>query len=210
MTHHKLDVIQGRAGAGVAEKRNEQQYMNKNERSYRGFLSFVATKKVAIVFGVAVVVVVAGVVLLRVVLGGSGDSGDGSDRQEYAVRTAGDAMRSGNEGQAGDIYEKEIDAETDPTKKVELAIDHSSMLYGAGKHDRALDVATEAEAYSEDKYLIADWLGRLYEARKMYGEARKYYELALKHVESPTNNNGYTKKHYDKKIAAMTAAEAAK
>jgi len=125
------------------------------------------------------------------------------NRQKDAMSSSADAIENGNDKKAANIYEQAIAAEPDPTRKVQLAIDHSRLLYLQGKFDEALEVAKQAEGYSDDKYLISDWLARLYAGGKRYSDAASYYEKAGSLVGSPTNNGGYTKKYYDQQAANM-------
>lgn len=127
------------------------------------------------------------------------------NRQRDAMNTSADAIESGNDKKAANIYEQAIAAEPDPARKVQLAIDHSRLLYLQGKFDEALTIAKEAEGYSDDKYLISDWLARLYAGGKRYSEAANYYEKAASLAGSSTNTGGYTKKYYERQAASMRA-----
>lgn len=122
---------------------------------------------------------------------------DASSRKSDALTTANSVLEGGDKTKAATIYERAIAAEPDPTKKVKLAIDYSSLLSENGDVNGALNVAKEAESYSTDKYLIADRLGQLYAKSKQYSEAARYFALAGSLASSPTNDKGYNKKHYD-------------
>ena len=79
------------------------------------------------------------------------------------------------------------------------------MLYAAGKYKEAIDVAKEAEPLSDDKYLIADWLSRLYEDQRQFKEASEYYTLAGKWATSKMNKTRLNKAYYDRQAARVLA-----
>lgn len=133
---------------------------------------------------------------------------DAETRQKDAFSSSAEAVESGNGDKADEIYKAALAAETDPTKKVKLAINQSTTLYMGGKYDEAVKVALEAEGFSEDKYLISDWLARLYNYGKRYSEAATYYAKAGSLVGSPTNAGSYPKKYYDDKVTSMKALAA--
>jgi len=122
----------------------------------------------------------------------------------YAAQAAGDSKK------AGDIYMQSIEVETDPTHKVELAIDRADQLFKAKQTAAALAILKEAEAYSDDKYLIAHQLGLFYTLNKQYDKAGEYYLLAGSLVDSPTNVAEYPKAYYDEKAAQLKQLEAGK
>lgn len=126
-------------------------------------------------------------------------------RKDAAASTAYDALTGGESGKAGTIYEQAIAVEPDPTGKVRLAIDYSRILNSQRKGDEALRVAEEAESYSDDKYLISDWLGQLYELNKRYDDAIKYYTQAGERTDSVTNDKGFDKQFYDSKVIRLKA-----
>lgn len=128
---------------------------------------------------------------------------DAKARKRDAVKAAQSATDSGDSSKAGSIYEQAIEDEPDPIKKVELAISHSLMLRNSGKGDEAIDVAKKAESYSDDKFLITDWLAQLHEYLKRYDEAAAYFEKAGTMADSPTNVGKYKKAFYDKEAARM-------
>ena len=130
---------------------------------------------------------------------------DAGTRQKDARDSAANALTSGDDDEAEAVYRQAIAAEPDGTKKVLLAIDYSGSLVYSNQNDKALSVAKEAEAYSDDKYLIYDWYARLYMAMKRYGDAAAYYEKAAALVGSPTNVGKYSKEYYDERAAAMKA-----
>ncbi len=128
---------------------------------------------------------------------------DTTTRQKSAVTAADDALKSGNSSKANDVYEQAIEAEPDPLRKIELAINQSRMLYGAGKFDEALEVAKKAESYSDDKFMIYDWTAQLYQVHKDYSDAAEYFEKAGQLADSPSNKGKYPKSFYDNQVKRM-------
>lgn len=107
-------------------------------------------------------------------------------------------VASGNVSGAEKLYEDAIAKEAESTRKIELAIDQSEVLYAAGKYSEAIAVAKKAEGVSEQKFLIADWLARVYEDQKQYNLSAEYYRLAAKSAGSPQNQTGITSDMYEK------------
>lgn len=125
---------------------------------------------------------------------------DRLERGAELRKLANQALASGDARTVGSIYDEAVDAELNVPDKVELRLDQAKLLYGKGLHDEAITVAKSAEALGDDQYMIADWLSRIYERRKEYDEAARYYALASRWVQSPTNQLGFTKQHYDKQV----------
>ena len=125
------------------------------------------------------------------------------DRIRIATKMAYDAFAKGDVDGATVIYDQAIAVERDMTAKVKLAINESEQLYVRKKYENALSVAKKAESYSTDKFLIADWLGRLYMLEKKYDKAAEYYMLAASLANSPTNTAGFTKEDYASKAYKM-------
>lgn len=118
--------------------------------------------------------------------------------RDGAIRDAArDAIKEGNTASAAEVYANEIKAETDTVRKIELYIDQSASLYDAGYAKESIAVAKKAEPLSDDKFLVADWLSRLYEDQKQYALAATYYKLAGKWSDSPTNEAKLDKAYYD-------------
>lgn len=117
------------------------------------------------------------------------------------------AIRSGDGETADELYTKAIAAEKDTERKVRLYIDQSALLYGTGSPEEAIKVALEAEAITDDKYLTADWLSRLYEDQKMYDKAIEYYNLAGEWADSPTNLAKLDKAYYDNQVKRVKKLE---
>ncbi|RYF27976.1 MAG: hypothetical protein EOO17_05505 [Chloroflexi bacterium] len=117
---------------------------------------------------------------------------DGNLRQE-----AFDNVNKNNTDAAGKVYEKAVASEASQERKSELAIDLSGVYYAAGEYDKAFAVMKDVEASNPDKFLVADWLSRLYEDQKRYQDAARYYKLAGEWAESPQNKTGIGKSFYD-------------
>lgn len=117
------------------------------------------------------------------------------------------AIKSGDAETADDLYEKAIEAEKETERKVRLYIDQSALLYGTGNQMEAIEKAKQAESITEDKYLIADWLSRLYEDQKMYKLAIEYYTLAGEWADSETNLARLDKAYYDNQVKRVKQLE---
>lgn len=128
-----------------------------------------------------------------------------AQRDAALRRSASDALENGDANKANEVYAEAIKSEDDTARKVQLSIEQSRLLYSAGKTGEAIKVAKEAEALTDDKFLISDWLGRLYEDQKQYALAAQYYDAAGKSVNSPNNMYQFDKKHYDDLIARVNA-----
>lgn len=115
------------------------------------------------------------------------------------------AIKEGDAAEAEEVYAKAIASEEDTARKVQLYIDQSGVLYDAGNVKEAIAVAKRAEALTNDKYLIADWLSRLYEDQKKYKLAAEYYALAGEWATSETNRTSLDKEYYDSQAARVTA-----
>jgi tetratricopeptide (TPR) repeat protein len=127
-------------------------------------------------------------------------------QRDGAIRDAAQqALDQGNTAKASEVYKNAIEAETTTTRKIQLTIDESGVLYAAGKYDEAIKVAQDAEALSDDKFLIADWLSRLFEDQKNYQQAAHYYTLAGQWAKSPNNLAKLSKSYYDSEAARVTA-----
>lgn len=128
--------------------------------------------------------------------------------RDAAIRqSASDALKQGNAARADELYAEAIKSETDTARKVQLYVDQSRLLLSSGKTEDAIKVAKEAESQTSDKFIIADWLARLYEDQKQYTLAIQYYTLASRNINSPNNVYLFDKKHYDAQIARVTALE---
>lgn len=117
------------------------------------------------------------------------------------------AVAAGDLSKTDQIYQTAINSETTTIRKIQLLIDESGVLYESGKYTDAVQTAKKAETLSDDKYLVADWLSRLYEDRHEYSLAAEYYRLASKWANSPMNKTGLTKSYYDDKAALMASKE---
>lgn len=120
-----------------------------------------------------------------------------SERDGAIRDSAQEALNKGDVNAADNIYKQAIQSETNDTRKVQLAIQQSSVLFFAGKYDDAVTVAKQAESYSSDKFLVADWLSNLYANHHQYALAEKYYTLAGEWAGSTTNIGRQSKSYYD-------------
>jgi tetratricopeptide (TPR) repeat protein len=125
---------------------------------------------------------------------------DGKLREEAAAKIKGNSTADAN-----DLYQQAVDAAASAERKTRLYIDLSGVYYAAGKYQEAFDVMDKANDVNPDKFLIADWLSRLYEDQKNYAKAAEYYALASKWADSKQNITGLDKAYYDSKAAAMAA-----
>ena len=125
---------------------------------------------------------------------------DGDLQQKAAAE-----IKKNDPAQADQLYKKAIDGEASVARKVQLYVDQSSVYYGAARYTEALATGKKAEAITTDKFVIADWLSRLYEDQKDYKNAAVYYKLAGESVQSSENHTGLKKPYYDQKTADMTA-----
>lgn len=129
-------------------------------------------------------------------------------QRDNAIRqSANDALQKGDVEKADQVYADAIASEAETARKVQLYIDQSRLLYSVGETEKAIKVAKDAEKQTDDKFLIADWLARVYEDQKQYSLALQYYETAAKTVSSPNNIYKFDKKHYDLAIARVSALE---
>jgi tetratricopeptide (TPR) repeat protein len=126
-------------------------------------------------------------------------------KREGALRdSAQEAIVAGDLQKASDIYRAAIQAEADTTKKIKLYLDQSGVLYDAGKYAEAIAVAREAESLSDDKFLVADWLSRIYEDQRQYAKAADYYNLAAKWASSATNKARLNADYYKSQAARVS------
>ncbi len=134
------------------------------------------------------------------------DANVAQSQRDGAIRdSAAQALEQGNADRANQVYQSAIQSENDTTRKIKLTLDQSALLYDAGKYTEAINVAKGAESYSDDQFLVADWLSRLYEDQKQYALAAQYYTLAGKWAKSPTNKTALTKGYYDSQAARVSA-----
>ncbi len=118
--------------------------------------------------------------------------------------TAAQDIKSNNAAAAQKTYDAAIKNEASIERKTLLYIDLSGVYYDAGQYDQAIAVAKTAEAANSDKFLIADWLSRIYEDQKDYIQAAKYYKIAGQSANSPQNKTAINKAYYDGKADEMT------
>lgn len=109
------------------------------------------------------------------------------------------ALQNGDLNKFNDIYTAAIKNESDPTMKVKLALDQGLALVNYGKMDDAEKFLKLALDYSDDKFLVADSLGRFYSVAKKYKLAEEYFRLAAKFADSKTNETGYDAAYYNER-----------
>lgn len=119
------------------------------------------------------------------------------DKVGQGITAAKKAAEDGDIDTVKKQYTKLIEAEGNTKHKIMLMIDWSAVLYAAGHAKESLEVAKTAEEFSEDKFLIADWLSRVYEHEGEYELAVKYYKLAAELADSSMNDLGLDRDHYD-------------
>lgn len=113
------------------------------------------------------------------------------------------ALQAGDSVAAKKYYSEAIKEEASPDRKVQLLISESSALYASGNYSEAIRVAKSAESVSSDKFLVADWLSRIYEDQQLYTLSSQYYSLAGKWASSPMNKAGMTEKYYSEKALSV-------
>jgi tetratricopeptide (TPR) repeat protein len=118
---------------------------------------------------------------------------------------AAEQVKKGDTNKASELYSQAISSESDLNRKIQLYVDQSSVLYAAGRYTEAFEAAKKAEGLSNDKFLAADWLSRIYEDQKDYANAAKYYTLAGEWAESPQNVFKLKKDYYTTEAARVTA-----
>lgn len=124
---------------------------------------------------------------------------DGKLQQE-AVKN----IQNKNTVNAEKVYQAAIEAEATAERKTLLYIDLSGVYYKSGLIKEAFAAAEKADAANPDKFLMADWLSRLYEDQKNYTKAAEYYTLAGKWAASPQNKTAIGKAYYDDQAGEMT------
>lgn len=112
-------------------------------------------------------------------------------------------IKNNNTAGAQKSYQTAIDSEASIVRKTQLYIDLSGVYYAAGQYDQAFTVAKIAENLNPDKFLVADWLARLYEDRKDYTQAVAYYRLAGQWANSTQNQTAITKDMYNAEAARV-------
>lgn len=123
---------------------------------------------------------------------------DGKLRDEAAAQIKGKKTSV-----ADKLYQEAIDAEGSTERKTRLYLDLSGVYYAAEQYKEAFEAAEKAESLNPDKFLVADWLSRLYEDQKNYTKAAEYYTLAGQWVSSKENKTALDKQYFDGKAAEM-------
>jgi uncharacterized protein YxeA len=185
-------------------------------------LSFRVKVIIAAVIAVILALIVLAIVIALVTKPAAGPqfSKETQDRQQIATaqvayeNTINDdaktAYQQGGAAKVDEVYKKAIDAETDKHKKIKLIINESQLLYAYDKTSQAIAVAKTADAASDDKFLMSDWLAKLYEDQKQYSQAAQYYTLAGTWVASPDNIGKQLKGYYDQQATRVAALVGAK
>jgi tetratricopeptide (TPR) repeat protein len=117
---------------------------------------------------------------------------DGKRRDE-----ATQAIKDNNFEDAEKLYAEAIEAAATAERKTQLYVDLSAVYYAEGRYEEAFAAAKKADDINSDKFLMADWLSRLYEDRKEYKEAANYYKLAGEWADSNQNKTNLTKTYYN-------------
>lgn len=183
--------------------------MNKKTKQFNLWLK---EYKKAITICVSLVVVlgagVFGALYYFNIIGGTSEGGQPESQEVVQARVeqskkdgklrdeAASAAKAGDTAKSAEVYKQAVEAEPNVERKVQLQLDQSGVLYAAGKYDEAIAAAKVADAFSEDKFLLADWLSRLYEARQNYPEAIKYYKIAGDWAKSGSNKTGISKEQF--------------
>ncbi len=126
------------------------------------------------------------------------EKADGQLRDESAK-----AIASGDTQKVEQIYKTAVQNETEVARKIQLYVDQSAVLYAAGRVDEAIAAAKQSDTLSTDRFLVADWLSRVYEDRKDYSQSAKYYRLAAEWAHSDMNRTGMTKQQYEAEAARV-------
>ena len=192
-----------------------------NEKQFSGMSGRVKFIVITIV-GAVIILAIATIVFIQLLQQNTGESNDGPTASQLAERDARvaqaesdkeiyddakAALQKGNITGAKQVYADAIKSETSTTQKIQIYIDESGLLYESGNVKEAISAAKSAEVLTEDKFLVADWLSRIYEDQKNYELAAEYYTLAGKWATSPTNLTGLDKKYYDDNASRVMALE---
>lgn len=113
-----------------------------------------------------------------------------------------EALESGDEA-AMQKVEGQIAAEAEAARKVEMYVELSNIYFDQGKVAESLAAAKKAEDASGDKFLVADWLSRVYEYQHDYSKAIYYYDLAGKHAQSPQNSTRLDATYYENQVKRL-------
>ncbi len=123
---------------------------------------------------------------------------------EEIFNNASSELKKGNIAGVEKVYDDAVKAETDRARKIQIYIDQSALFYNAGHVKEAIAAAKNAVTLSDDQFLVADWLSRIYEDQKNYTLAAEYYTLAGEWAESPMNVTALDKKYFDDNASRVT------
>ena len=126
------------------------------------------------------------------------DAGKLSEQAEAELKATGDPEK------AAAVYERAVADTAEVERKIELYIDLAKVYHRSGNVEEAVKAAKKAEGLSSDKFLAADWLGRMYEHEKDYANAATYYKIAGTMVASPQNVYNFDKERYDAAVDRVT------
>ncbi len=202
------------APRGILTIGKQEHFGMSKKRRYRKLRGFINQYKKPVLIGV-VALVVFGILVTVAALLSQNNSEDGSvytqqeiedrdarkaesERYGALINSANDALDKGDTSGADKVYEEAIESEQDVVRKILLYKDQSQVLYNNGKFQQAIDIMKEADKLSEDKFIVADWLSRLYEDQKNYKQAEKYYRLAAEWADSETNTAKISKEYLEK------------
>lgn len=188
--------------------------------------SFWTRKHLILAVGGIVLVLSVGAAMMYWIVSNQGDASEGEAVQQE-VEDAGTRARqaeadgqlqieaakqisSNNTSGADKIYEEAINQAAEQERKTQLFIDLSAVYYKEKRIDQAIATAKKAEAQNPDKFLVADWLSRIYEDQKNYKEAERYYRLAGESAGSPQNKTALNKAYFEAEADRVAKLGAAK
>lgn len=175
--------------------------------------SFWSKKRVILIATIVAIFLIAGVSMTYWIVSNPApkEAGDASQAERDAankrakqaekdgeLQTEAAKQISGNNGAAADkLYQEAINAAGDEERKTLLYLDLSAVYYKEKKYTEAFETAKKAEVLNPDKFLVSDWLSRLYEHQKEYKTAERYYRLAGEWASSPQNKTALNKTYFD-------------
>lgn len=191
----------------------------KSIRHRRGRLLSESHKK-AVVFCVVVILILGSASMLAKTLIDNRNKTQAEVRHQAFVsevgkdnnlrKKANEQLAKNKNSNLDDVYMSEISKEPVAAQKVKLYLNQSSVLYTAAKYDEAIASAKKAETLQSDKFLVADWLSRIYEDRKDYKNAETYYKLAAVWASSMQNSTALDKSHFEQEAERVATLGKAK
>lgn len=107
-----------------------------------------------------------------------------------------EAIGNNNIADAEKLYQEAIETEDSIERKTNLYIDLSGAYYDQGLYEEAIAAALKADELNPDKFLVSDWLSRIYEDRKDYEKSAFYYRQAGDWADSNQNKVAISKEAY--------------